>query len=269
MFLRNRNITSTTQRDCIATYGSTYCLYEAQSDHASSATQPRRPHSGCPPFLLPFVSLSASYLSNLPSENSGRSDLTYNNTPIQVPFTSQVKAHVCGTNMSVPGCLLITLPRLSEAIESSSFSVPSYFLYPHFRSKAGFCVYVRNDLTCFRAHALESSEFSTIWLRLKGHSLTKVICAVYLSPNSSDCHYSKFFDYLTSKVEHILSPYPFAEISILGDFSVNISFVPYLLRRDHPTTTSFLFLVLSRSPKAEVPLAFCLCQLGGPDEVLC
>ncbi|MPC70316.1 hypothetical protein E2C01_064560 [Portunus trituberculatus] len=30
------------------------------------------------------------------------------------------------------------------------------------------------------------------------------MCAGYLSPNSSD--YSKFFDYLTSKVEHILSP---------------------------------------------------------------
>ncbi|MPC33157.1 hypothetical protein E2C01_026501 [Portunus trituberculatus] len=44
------------------------------------------------------------------------------------------------------------------------------------------------------------------------------IC-VYLSPNSSD--YCKFFDYLTSKVEHILSIYPFTEISILGDFNAH------------------------------------------------
>ncbi|MPC84149.1 hypothetical protein E2C01_078877 [Portunus trituberculatus] len=74
----------------------------------------------------------------------------------------------------------------------------------------GCCVYVRNDLTCSHTHALESSEFSTIWLRLNSHSLTKFICAVYLSSNSSDY----------------------------------------------------------RSPKVEVPLAFCLCQLGGPEEVL-
>ncbi|MPC62159.1 hypothetical protein E2C01_056242 [Portunus trituberculatus] len=31
---------------------------------------------------------------------------------------------------------------------------------------SGCCIYVRNDLTCSRAHTLESSEFSTIWLRL-------------------------------------------------------------------------------------------------------
>ena len=46
-------------------------------------------------------------------------------------------------------------------------------------------------------------------------SLTKFICAVYLSPNSSD--YVKFFDYMSSKVEYILSHFPYAEISILGD----------------------------------------------------
>ncbi|KAG0710600.1 hypothetical protein GWK47_022450 [Chionoecetes opilio] len=60
---------------------------------------------------------------------------------------------------------------------------------------------LNNDITCSRAHGLESSEFSTIWPRLQCHSLTKFICAVYLSPNSSDN--VKFFDYLTTKVEHI------------------------------------------------------------------
>ena len=103
--------------------------------------------------------------------------------------------------------------------DSSPFSVPSYFLYPYFQSKAGCCAYVRNDITCSRAHNLESIEFSTIWLRLQCHSLTKFIYAVYLSPNYSDC--VKFFDYLTSKVEYILSHFPYAEISILGNFNVH------------------------------------------------
>ena len=49
-------------------------------------------------------------------------------------------------------------------------------------------------------------------------SLSKYICAVYLAPNSSD--YEKFFDYLTFKVEYILYHFPYAEISILGDFNV-------------------------------------------------
>ncbi|MPC44130.1 hypothetical protein E2C01_037794 [Portunus trituberculatus] len=63
------------------------------------------------------------------------------------------------------GFLFLTETQLSEATDSSLFSVPSYFLYSHFLSKAGCCVYVRsNVLTCSRAHALASSEFSTIWL---------------------------------------------------------------------------------------------------------
>ncbi|MPC65627.1 hypothetical protein E2C01_059765 [Portunus trituberculatus] len=37
---------------------------------------------------------------------------------------------------------------------------------------------MRNDLTCSHAHSLESTEFSTIWLRFKSHSLTKFICAI-------------------------------------------------------------------------------------------
>ncbi|MPC49266.1 hypothetical protein E2C01_043064 [Portunus trituberculatus] len=63
-----------------------------------------------------------------------------------------------------PHLLFLPETHLSEATDSNLFSVPSYFLYPHIRSKAGCCIYVRNDLTCSRAHALESSVFSTFWL---------------------------------------------------------------------------------------------------------
>ncbi|MPC85056.1 hypothetical protein E2C01_079814 [Portunus trituberculatus] len=51
--------------------------------------------------------------------------------------------------------------------------------------------------------------------------------------------------------------------------------LPYLLRWGPPITISF-FCILSYfsnpssgSPKAEVPLAFYPCQMGGPEEVLC
>ena len=64
-----------------------------------------------------------------------------------------------------------------------------------------------------RVYALESSEFSAIWLQLQSHSLIKFTFIVYLSPNSSD--HKKFFDYWASKVDHILSLYPFTEISII------------------------------------------------------
>ena len=73
--------------------------------------------------------------------------------------------------------IFLTETQLSVITDSNAFSVPSYFLYPHFESKAGCCAYVRNNITCSRALNLESSEFSTIWLKLQYHSLTKFICA--------------------------------------------------------------------------------------------
>ncbi|MPC54593.1 hypothetical protein E2C01_048516 [Portunus trituberculatus] len=66
--------------------------------------------------------------------------------------------------------------------------------------------FIKGSLAC--VPTLESSEISTVWLRLNSHSIAKFICPVHFSPNSSGN--SKFFDYLTFKVEHILSLYPFA-----------------------------------------------------------
>lgn len=57
---------------------------------------------------------------------------------------------------------------------------------------------------CRRQNCLELVRLLTC------NSPTKYICAVYLSPKSTD--YQKFFDYLTSKGEHILSISPFSEI---------------------------------------------------------
>ncbi|MPC91300.1 hypothetical protein E2C01_086325 [Portunus trituberculatus] len=178
-----------------------------------------------------------------------------------------------------PHHLFLTEIQLSEATDKSPFSVPSYFLYPHFRFKDGCCVYVRNDLACFHAHALESSELITICLRLNSHSLNKVICAVYLSHNSSD--YKKYFAYLTSKVEHNLFLYPFVKISILRDFNVHHQLWLSSPFTDHPGDHASKFPILhdlvleqlmqhrTRSSVEEVTQAFCFCQLAGPEKVLC
>jgi hypothetical protein len=104
-------------------------------------------------------------------------------------------------------------------LDSKPYSVNSYTLYTQFSAKGGCCSYVRSDITCSRVSDLESSMFSSIWLRLSCQSTSKFICSVYLSPNSTD--YPKFFDYLNSKIEHILSHSPFPEIIILGDFNVH------------------------------------------------
>ena len=113
----------------------------------------------------------------------------------RLTFSFQSVEH--NISSTIPPFLFLTETQLSVTTDSSPFSVLAYFFYPHFQSKAGCCVYMRNDITCNRAHNLETSEFSSILLRL-----TKYICALYLPPNSSD--YVKFFDYLTYKVDYIL-----------------------------------------------------------------
>ena len=73
-----------------------------------------------------------------------------------------VEQHPSSTN---PYFLFLTETQCSVTTDSSPFAVPSYFLYRHFQSKAGSFAYVRNDITCFRANNLESSDYSNIWLR--------------------------------------------------------------------------------------------------------
>ena len=129
---------------------------------------------------------------------------------------NSVEHHLSSTK---PHLLFLAETQVSEATISNLYSVPSYCLYPNFKSKSGCCVYVRSNITCARVPEYESSDFSTLWLRLNYNSHAKYFCFVYLSPNSTD--YQKFFNYLTSKVEHILSLSPSSEVSILGDFNVH------------------------------------------------
>ncbi len=89
--------------------------------------------------------------------------------------------------------LFLTETQVSEATDSSLYSVPSYFLLLNFRPKLA----VASMYSCSHAHHLDSSEFSTIWVKLSCYSITKYICVVYLFPNSTD--YVRFFEYFNSK----------------------------------------------------------------------
>ncbi|MPC66542.1 hypothetical protein E2C01_060691 [Portunus trituberculatus] len=54
---------------------------------------------------------------------------------------------------------------------------------------------------------------------------------------------SKFFDYLISKLEHILSFYTFAEISILGNFNVHHQLWLSFPFTDHPGELAFNYAI--------------------------
>ncbi|KAL7646845.1 UNVERIFIED_CONTAM: hypothetical protein RMT77_002101 [Armadillidium vulgare] len=156
--------------------------------------------------------------TSMPACPDARSSFFINFCNIRGLFTNFhfVEHHL---SSSKPHLLFLTETQVSGCSDSKPYSVSSYCLYPQFSAKGGCCAYVCNDVVCSRVSNLESSEFSTLWLKLSCNSTTKFICSVYLSPNSTD--YPKFFDYLNSKIEHILSSSPFSEIIILGDFNVH------------------------------------------------
>src|ERR1700755_643843 len=156
--------------------------------------------------------------TSMPACPDARSSFFINFCNIRGLFTNFpfVEHHL---SSSRPHLLFLTETQVFECSDSKPYSVSSYCLYPQFSAKGGCCAYVHNDVVCSRVFNLESSEFSTLWLKLSCNSTTKFICSVYLSPNSTD--YPKFFDYLNSKIEHILSSSPFSEIIVLGDFNVH------------------------------------------------
>ena len=69
-----------------------------------------------------------------------------------------------------PNLLFLTKTQVSEHSDCNCFTVSSYFFYPHICAKGGRYVYVQN--TCLCVPELDSSEFSTLWLRLKCYSIT-------------------------------------------------------------------------------------------------
>ncbi|MPC66030.1 hypothetical protein E2C01_060173 [Portunus trituberculatus] len=62
-----------------------------------------------------------------------------------------------------PHLLFLNETQLSEATDSSPIFVPSYFLYPHFRSKAGCCVleHILSHYPFTEIFILEISMFTT------------------------------------------------------------------------------------------------------------
>ncbi|KAL7646105.1 UNVERIFIED_CONTAM: hypothetical protein RMT77_003006 [Armadillidium vulgare] len=72
---------------------------------------------------------------------------------------------------------------LTETLVLDCFDSKPYCPYPQFLAKCGGCAYVRHNVVCYSVSNLESSEFTTLWLKLSCNSPTKFTCSLYLSPN--------------------------------------------------------------------------------------
>ena len=155
----------------------------AASEIPEGAGSKHSPSSTTPPITTCELTTSgdgAGVASDLPACCDSRSVFLLNFCNIRglrSNFNS-VEHHLSSAK---PHLLFLTETQVDGRSDSKPYSVPSYCLYPHFDAKSGCCAYVRSDVICSRVSDLESSEFSTVWLRLSCQSITKFICCVYLS----------------------------------------------------------------------------------------
>merc|ERR1712035_47587 len=84
-----------------------------------------------------------------------------------------------------PHLLFLTETQVSVATDSRPFSVPSYFLYTHFRTKAGCCVYVRNDITYCSCRSFNTFPFPS--------SLLILTCLLYYYSSLFLCVFCSLF----------------------------------------------------------------------------
>ena len=146
------------------------------------------------------------------------------------PSTSDITfSNICGLNSNLdsvhhflqsskPHILFLTETQVSPKSSTNHLLFPGYELLSSFRLRGGVCAYVRNSLSCARLPNLKSGKSDILWLKLSFKSFTKFICCIYRSP--SDNSFNELFDFLSEKVEHIISEFPSAEVVILGDFNV-------------------------------------------------
>ena len=121
-----------------------------------------------------------------------------------------------------PEILFLSETQVSaESTDSPDLQYPKYYLHCNFRFKGGVCAFVKSNIACKRILSVENTKYDVIWLKHSGTKSVKFYCCIYRSPN--DANFQDFFDYLSLKVDYLLSRFPCCDISILGDFNVHNS----------------------------------------------
>ena len=103
---------------------------------------------------------------------------------------------------------------------SSHLKCPGYELFSFFPN-GGVCAFIRSDIQSSRLPQFDllSPGFQLIWLKISLPSISKLICTLYRSPNSTN--HELLFDHLSKSIDTITLHSPRSEIIIIGDFNVH------------------------------------------------
>ena len=120
-----------------------------------------------------------------------------------------------------PDILALRTTNLGDSIDSDNFSVRGYL--PLIRKDSGthmhgLAVYVKEGLPFARDLSLENSADSYLYFRLALLHSVSYFFFLYRSPSSSLC---TVFDFISSKIDEVLSINPSANVFVFGDFNVH------------------------------------------------
>ena len=104
------------------------------------------------------------------------------------------------------------------------------------RKGGGVAIFIRNTLPFSQIPSLESSSFETLWVQVKVHKSTLLICSAYLPPHTASDKQSEFLDYLSDSVSGAQKYLPDL-ITLVGDWNAGNCWLPPNSSHHSPVTS--------------------------------
>ncbi|KAJ0177088.1 hypothetical protein K1T71_007097 [Dendrolimus kikuchii] len=119
-----------------------------------------------------------------------------------------------------PALLFLSETQIRPPSDVSYLSYPGFTLEHNFKSRAGVCLYTRDDVCYRRLRNLEDHRFSVLWT-LVDTGMEKILYACVYRSHSGDQEMTRLTEYLCEAADAGQQKYPTAQLVILGDFNAH------------------------------------------------
>ncbi|XP_045446613.1 uncharacterized protein LOC123654772 [Melitaea cinxia] len=119
-----------------------------------------------------------------------------------------------------PHLLFLTETQIGSPADVAYLQYPGYSLEYNSKSRAGVCMYARNDVCCQRLRNLEIPNLSIMWCLLDT-GVEQIVYACTYRSHSGDRETTRMFDYLSETADVVQRRYPAAQMVFLGDFNAH------------------------------------------------
>ena len=129
--------------------------------------------------------------------------------------------------------------KVDSSVHPSLYSLIGFHapvIKPRTRKGGGVAVYLRDTLPFSQIALLNNEDFEALWVKVKAHKSTIILCSCYLPPHAKADEQAKFLDYLADSVcqAKIFSP---DLITVVGDFNAGNCWLPPGAPYSSPVTT--------------------------------